>query len=125
MTRAKLTQRLVPSLLARDIQATLSFYERLGFSASGFYPGKHNATWVDLERDGVKLQFHSQPPSGTPREPVFSGTFYFFPQSIDALVDELHGKVEFAWGPATMDYGMREFAIQDPNGYFLAFAEPV
>jgi len=23
-----------------------------------------------------------------------------------------------------MDYGMREFAIQDPNGYYLAFTEP-
>jgi len=23
-----------------------------------------------------------------------------------------------------MDYGMREFAVQDPNGYFIAFAEP-
>ena len=125
MTNAKLTQRVVPSLLARDIDATLRFYEKLGFAASGFYPGRQNATWVELERDGVTLQFHNQPPKGTPREPVCSGTFYFFPQNVDALVEELRGKVEFAWGPEIMDYGMREFAVRDPNGYFLAFAEPV
>jgi hypothetical protein len=23
-----------------------------------------------------------------------------------------------------MDYGQREFGIEDPNGYFLAFCEP-
>jgi hypothetical protein len=23
-----------------------------------------------------------------------------------------------------MDYGMREFGIRDPNGYYLAFTEP-
>jgi len=23
-----------------------------------------------------------------------------------------------------MEYGMREFGVQDPNGYFLAFTEP-
>jgi hypothetical protein len=40
------------------------------------------------------------------------------------LAEELHGKVAFAWGPEVMDYGMREFAVQDPNGYYLAFTEP-
>jgi hypothetical protein len=49
---------------------------------------------------------------------------YFFPRSFDALVDEFQGLYEFAWGPEVMDYGMREFALQDPNGYFLAFTEP-
>ena len=40
------------------------------------------------------------------------------------LDEEFRGKVDFAWGPEVMDYGMREFAVQDPNGYFIAFAEP-
>jgi hypothetical protein len=53
---------------------------------------------------------------------VCSGTFYIFPENVTALADELQGKVEFAWGPEVMDYGMREFAIKDPNGYFIAFA---
>lgn len=34
------------------------------------------------------------------------------------------GTFPFALGPEVMDYGMREFAIQDPNGYYLAFTEP-
>lgn len=71
------------------------------------------------------LQFHTEPPHGTPAEPVCSGTFYVYPDSVDALAEELAGVVEFAWGPELMEYGMREFAVQDPNGYYLAFAEPV
>jgi hypothetical protein len=32
--------------------------------------------------------------------------------------------MDFAWGPEVMEYGMREFGVRDPNGYFLAFTEP-
>ena len=49
---------------------------------------------------------------------------YFYPEDVVALADELRGKVQFAWGPEVMEYGMREFGIQDPNGYYLAFTEP-
>jgi hypothetical protein len=47
-----------------------------------------------------------------------------YPSSVAALADELRDKIDFAWGPEVMDYGMLEFGVQDPNGYFLAFAEP-
>jgi hypothetical protein len=70
------------------------------------------------------FQFHTEAPMGTPREPICSGTFYVFPDNVTALAEEFRGKVDFAWGPEVMDYGMREFAVQDPNGYFIAFAEP-
>jgi hypothetical protein len=49
---------------------------------------------------------------------------YFHPESVEALAAEWQGKVPFAWGPEVMDYGMREFGIRDPNGYYLAFTEP-
>lgn len=39
-------------------------------------------------------------------------------------MEELRGKIDFAWGPEVMEYGMREFGVQDPNGYYLAFTEP-
>jgi hypothetical protein len=55
---------------------------------------------------------------------VCSGTLYFYPRSVLALADELSGRVELAWGPEVMDYGMFEFGVRDPNGYYLAFTEP-
>ena len=103
---------------------TLAFYRGLGFELQGCYPNQAAASWAEVRRDSVVLQFHTEPPHGTPPEPVCSGTFYIFPESVSRLAEELQGKVSFAWGPEVMDYGMREFAVQDPNGYFIAFAEP-
>lgn len=119
-----LGNRLVPSLLVRDLEATFAFYDRLGFTRTGVFPEDGVPIWGEVARDGVALQFYTDPPQGTPATPVCSGTFYFYPSDVQALADELKLATVFAWGPEVMDYGMREFAVQDPDGYFLAFTEP-
>ena len=124
MNAIKLGQRLVPALLVRDMAQTLAFYEALGFELAGCHPSQSAPTWAEVKRDSIHLQFHTEPPHGTPPEPVCSGTFYIYPESVIALAEEWKDKVEFAWGPEVMDYGMREFGIQDPNGYYIAFTEP-
>ncbi len=124
MGGVKLRQRLVPSLLVRDMPASLAFYRKLGFEVTGCHPDSQQPTWAEVSRDGVALQFYTQPPAGTPPKPICSGTFYLFPEDVGALAEELRGKVEFAWGPEVMDYGMREFGVRDPDGYNLAFSEP-
>jgi catechol 2,3-dioxygenase-like lactoylglutathione lyase family enzyme len=123
MKPTALGQRLVPALLVRDMKATLEFYGSLGFRMTGCYP-RTAPTWAEVTRDSVTFQFHTDPPHGTPASPVCSGTFYVFPESVDALAEEYRGKVEFAWGPEVMGYGMREFGVKDPDGYFIAFTEP-
>lgn len=122
-TTARLGQQCVPALLVGDMNETLAFYKNLGFCLTGCHPDKTNPTWAEVQRDSVVFQFHTEPPSGTPPTPVCSGTFYLFPDSVAALVEEFRGKVQFSWGPEVMDYGMREFGIQNPNGYYIAFAE--
>lgn len=124
MTTVAIGQRLVPALLVRDLQTTIAFYERLGFSLTGCHPKRESAVWAEMKRDRVCLQFHTEPVCGTPDQPVCSGTFYIYPESVERLAEELQGRVEFAWGPEVMDYGMREFGVEDPNGYFIAFTEP-
>ncbi len=124
MGNVSIGTRLVPALLVRDMRETLQFYQKLGFVLTGCHPNQSGATWAEIKRDSVVLQFHTEPPHGTPPTPVCSGTFYIYPESVSALAEEFRGKVDFAWGPEVMDYGMREFAVQDPNGYFMAFAEP-
>jgi hypothetical protein len=104
---------------------TLIFYRQLGFRLTGSHPDEANPTWAEVQRDSVTLQFHVDPPPGTPPTPVCSGTFYMFPANVMDLAEEFRSQVKLAWGPEVMDYGMREFGIQDPNGYYLAFAEPV
>jgi len=123
-TKTSLGHRLVPALLVSDMQETLDFYRRLGFTVTGAHPGETVTTWAEVQRDGVTLMFHTEPPHGTPSTPVCSGTFYFHPTRVATLAAEWRDVVPFAWGPEVMDYGMFEFGIQDPNGYYLAFTEP-
>jgi catechol 2,3-dioxygenase-like lactoylglutathione lyase family enzyme len=125
MEHVKLGQRLIPSLLVRDMSETLAFYQKLGFQVTGRSSDGPSPEWAEVTRNSIILQFYSDPPHGTPSAPVCSGTFYIYSESVAALADEFRGKVEFAWGPEVMDYGMLEFGIRDPNGYFLAFTEPV
>ena len=122
MTR--LSDRVVPSLLIRDFDETLAFYEMLGFAVTAQHPYGDDPHWIEVSRDGITLQFFAEPPVGLPGAPMMSGTFYFFPDSVEALAEEFRGKVDFVWGPQVMPYGMREFGICDPNGYLLAFTEP-
>lgn len=113
--------KVIPSLLSRDLAATARFYEGLGFCIAG---GSAENGWIEVQRDAAVLQFYADPPIGTPDAPIMSGTIYFYVDSVDALAAEWSGRVAFVWGPETMDYGMREFAVRDPDGYLLAFAAP-
>ena len=106
------------------MEETLAFYQKLGFHLTGWHPDQAKPTWAEVKRDSVAFQFYTEPPCGTSPTPECSGTFYMYPDNVTELAEEFQGKVKFAWGPEVMDYGMREFGIQDPNGYYLAFTEP-
>lgn len=120
-----LGERLVPSLLVRDLSASISFYSTLGFEPTGWYPDRESATWAEITCGALVIQLYTQPPRGTPVEPTLSGTFYLFPPSVKQLAEQLEGVVPFEWGPEAMDYGMLEFAVRDPDGYLIAFSESV
>ena len=59
-------------------------------------------------------------------EPSLTGSLYFYPPDLDALWQNLKGRVDgasVAWEPATMEHGMREFGIRDCTGYLLIFGQ--
>ena len=122
-TPAKLGQPIVPALLVRDMEQTPLFYQVLGFQITGKSPDGPSPVWAEVSRDSVVIQFHTKPPCGTPPTPVCSGTFYMYPDGVTNLAEEFRDMVDFVWGPEVMDYGMPEFGIHDPNGYFLALTE--
>lgn len=114
--------KLVLSLLSLDLGATRAFYEHLGFCLSG---GAAGSGWIELTRNGVVFQFYDEPPVGTPTTPALSGTVYLHVVEVDTLASAMREHHTLEWGPETMDYGTREFAIRDPNGYLIAFSAPV
>lgn len=117
--------RVVPALLVANMHEAIEFYtQKLGFQQTGYWPIESDPEWTELRRDGAAVHLFIDSPHGSPDTPTFSGIIYFHPESVEALADELRGKVPFVWGPEVTDTGMREFGIRDPNGYLLAFTEP-
>jgi len=120
-----LGRRVLPCLLVADMRRALDFYINvLGFTQTGYYPIESQPIRTEVRRDGVAIIFYTDSDRGLGEKPAQSGLLYVFPESVDKLAGELRGKVSFLWGPEDTDFGVREFAIRDPNGYILAFAEP-
>jgi catechol 2,3-dioxygenase-like lactoylglutathione lyase family enzyme len=117
--------RILPCLLVSDIRRTLDFYiDVLGFVQTGYFPIESHPIRTEVRRDGVAIIFFTDSRRGLGDNPAFSGMLYVFPTSVEALAKELRGKVPFLWGPEESELGVREFAIRDPDGYVITFAEP-
>jgi MerR family mercuric resistance operon transcriptional regulator len=114
--------RLVLSLLAQDLEQTLAFYRKIGFRHCG---GTIDSSWIEVRIDDAVLQFYCDPPVGTAATPQLSGTIYVHVYDVDAMCDRLTAVTRLEWGPQSMEYGMRECAVRDPDGYLLAFASPL
>jgi catechol 2,3-dioxygenase-like lactoylglutathione lyase family enzyme len=109
-------------LKTEDMAATLAWYERVGFEVRGRAPDDGTPTWLELERDGVVLQFLGGD-TPWPAPPSLTGTLYFYPESVDDLHEHIRSDIEPDWGPEDREWGMRELGLRDPNGYFLTFTE--
>ncbi|GAA2632309.1 VOC family protein [Actinomadura fulvescens] len=112
----------VPILPSRDLNETLDFYGRLGFTSEGAPPEKHG--YVILSRGTVELHFWHDPdvdPLST------AASCYLHVRDVDALHRawaEIGVPSDPATGsrlvpPADTDYGMREFALVDRSGNLL------
>lgn len=109
-----------PILPVPDVAAAAKFYcEKLGFELDFIMgePADHGS----VVRCSVGIQF-------TLAEDVargaYPGWFYFFVENIDALAAEYAGRgVTFAKPLKDHDHGMREFEVEDLNGYRLRFGQ--
>ncbi len=121
---------VVPVFLVDEVVATVEYYrDKLGFTIDYVYGDPPN--YGSVSRGGAVLHFtKSDPPgrrNGVRRAGPGNGVDAFF---VVPEVDALH--VQFAengaiviTGPASHEYGMREFKIEDTNGYILVFAAEI
>ena len=114
--------RVSVMLKAEDMDATVAWYERVGFEVRGRAPDTGTPSWLELECDGLVLQFLSGD-TPWPEPPLLTGTLYVYPTSVDEVHERIRDEIEPAWGPEDREWGMREMGLQDPNGYFLTFTE--
>ena len=120
---------VTPNLLVRDIARSAAFYQDvLGFSVKQTVPEAPPFVFVWLEHDGVPV-FLNDPKAAdfdvSTRPFGGSATLYFVVSNVDALHARVSAHVSVLMPLKQQFYGMREFAIEDPDGHVLTFAERV
>ena len=114
---------LRPMLYTSALDETISFYK----DVLGFTCGERNEDWgwAALHREEVEIML-ARPNVHTPFErPVFTGSFYFTVDDVEALWAQLRTKAKVYYELETFEWQMREFAIYDNNGYLLQFGQPI
>jgi uncharacterized glyoxalase superfamily protein PhnB len=123
-------ESLSPNLISDSVNASVDFYTKhLGFSLVTSVPEKGTYDWAMIQRDGVTLMFQSlkslqeDMPSLKLDKKGSLGTFFIKMNGIEELYKSLQGKVDIALEWRVTFYGMKEFGVKDPDGYFMVFAE--
>ena len=117
---AAMLKEVHPVLAVRDVEGSLAFYAKLGFSLS-FTDASSNAAYVGIRRDAVELhlQWHAEADFEKGNRPVYR----FVVDDVDALSAEFEGAGMALDRTEVNDtpWGTREFHVRDPDGNGLQF----
>ena len=114
-------ESLRPMLYTAQLQETVDFYTQiLGFTC---VERNDDWGWAAMQKDEVEIMF-SKPNEHTPFvKPTFTGSFYIRTDNVDEFWNELKDKTKICYPIETFEWGMREFAIYDNNGYIIQFGQ--
>jgi uncharacterized glyoxalase superfamily protein PhnB len=117
---------LSPTLAVRNMKETIEFYKNsLGFKMGMVFPGANNPEYADLSKDGMVLMFIPVKNLGIGSEEKLGIGVNLYMQidgDIDDYYDELKKRgVKIAVEIKDEPYGIRDFTVEDVNGYQLTF----
>ncbi len=114
-------EALTPMIWTNEMKETIQFYtEVLGFTCTEY---SEEWGWASLSKDAVGIML-TKPNEHTPFDgPKYTGSFYFNTDDVDGLWEQLKDKTKICYKIENFDYGMRDFAIYDNNGYMLQFGQ--
>jgi hypothetical protein len=123
---------LAPQLLVSDVVDAVAYYrEMLGFDAGPLEreAGSGTAYLALIRREGAYVQLRRGATDRRASNRAFERDavdLYFLVRNLDAIYEEFTAKqVKVLVAPRSRPYPMREFEIEDCNGYVLTFGQPV
>jgi uncharacterized glyoxalase superfamily protein PhnB len=125
-------KKLTPNLVVSSVERSLAFYvETLGFERGMTVPDASPYVFASVTSGAVEI-FFNDAAAAIKEYPAFggrpvgaTGTMFIEMEGVDALHDRLKSSVKIVMPLVTQFYGLREFAIEDPDGYTITFAERV
>ena len=124
--------KVTPNLIVSRVEQSLAFYEDvLGFSRGMTVPEQSPFVFASVTSGPVEIFFNDRA-TVTAESPQMGGlsfgggnTMFIEVTGIDALYERIASSVKILMPPVTQWYGVREFALEDPDGYVITFAERV
>jgi uncharacterized glyoxalase superfamily protein PhnB len=123
-------KRITPVLLVNEIEPILAFWiDRLGFTKTIEVPEGNKLAFVAFQKGSVEVMYqtHASVEKDAPAAMAAAarkGPTYLYVEveNLDAVLNAMKD-VNKVMPERTAFYGMREFAVQDPAGHFLTFAQ--
>jgi catechol 2,3-dioxygenase-like lactoylglutathione lyase family enzyme len=123
-------KKLAPNLVVSNVERSVAFYcDVLGFTLAQKVPDDSPLVFASVQSGDVEV-FLNAPGPAVAEYPAFTsrplgGTLTLFMEvdGIKALHDALAGRVNVVMPLERKWYGVTEFAITDPDGYVITFAE--
>jgi uncharacterized glyoxalase superfamily protein PhnB len=116
-------QAMARMLWTKDLKGSVEFYTTLlGFQCNAL---SQEWGWASVTRDRVNIMFalpHEHEPFD---KPALTGSLYLKCDDVDAMWQQLQDKAKICYPLENFEYGMREFAIYDNNGYLLRFGQEI
>jgi uncharacterized glyoxalase superfamily protein PhnB len=125
-------KRITPVLLVSEIEPQIPFWVgQLGFTKTIEVPDGNKLGFVSFQKGTTEVMYQTyasvekdapQPMAAAARKgPTY---LYMEVDDLDAVLAATK-QMKTVMPLRTAFYGMREFAIQDPAGHFITFAQPV
>ncbi len=123
-------KKLTSNLMVEDVNTTIEFYKNvLDFDVVMTVPEQGQFDFAILQSGNVEIMLQSSK-SLTNDIPALKGktiggtfTLYIEVEGVTELYERIKGKATIAQDMHNTFYGTKEFAVEDINGYILAFAE--
>ena len=115
-----------PTLAVRNMKRTIRFYrDSLGFKMGMAFPDADNPEYADLSKDGMVVMFIPTGNVGIGAKEKLGVGVNLYMQidgNIDEYCNELKNKgVKIIVDIKDQPYGIRDFTVEDINGYKLTF----
>ena len=125
-------KRITPVLLVKEIEPLIPFWaNRLGFAKTVEVPDGNKLGFVIFQKGSVEVMYQTYSSVEKDAPPAMSAEARKGPTYLYMEVDDLDAvlaakkHLRLVLPVRTAFYGMKEFAVQDPGGHFITFAEPV
>jgi len=115
-----------PTLAVRNMKQTIEFYKiSLGFKMGMAFPDADNPEYIDLSKDGMVLMFIPVENVGIGKEERLGVGVNIYMQ-IDGDIDKYYNELKNKGVKIVVDikdepYGIRDFTVEDIDGYKLTF----